>query len=118
MVLWFMRRNYLNDPTLFLHFCDYPSFQEDLDLHSHNARYVCTKFDCNWPAGSGEDFFFSINISEYGFPYCGPSRPPTTMISINANINYIRKLSCKYDIFWLTSSRRRFLNDPTPFLHF
>jgi hypothetical protein len=23
MVLWFMRRTYLNDPTLFLHFCDY-----------------------------------------------------------------------------------------------
>jgi hypothetical protein len=26
-----MRRNYLNDPTLFLHFCDYPPFEEDLD---------------------------------------------------------------------------------------
>jgi hypothetical protein len=35
----------------FLHFCDYPSFEEDLDLHSHHAKYVCTKFDCNWPAG-------------------------------------------------------------------
>jgi hypothetical protein len=60
-----MRRNYLDDPTLFLHFCDYPPFEEDLDLHLiklefpsiHHARYVCTKFDCNWPAGSGEDFF-------------------------------------------------------------
>jgi hypothetical protein len=32
MVLWFMRRKYLNDPTLFLHFCDYPPFEEDLDF--------------------------------------------------------------------------------------
>jgi hypothetical protein len=28
-----MRRKYLNDPTLYLHFCDYPPFEEDLDLH-------------------------------------------------------------------------------------
>jgi hypothetical protein len=38
-----MRRKYLNDPTLFLHFCDYPTFEEDLDfiwtnLNSHHAR--------------------------------------------------------------------------------
>jgi hypothetical protein len=27
-----MRRKYLNDPTLFFNFCDYPPFEEDLDL--------------------------------------------------------------------------------------
>jgi hypothetical protein len=27
-----MRKKYLNDPTLFLYFCDYPPFEEDLDL--------------------------------------------------------------------------------------
>ena len=37
---------------------------------------ICSKFDWNWPAGSGEeDFFFNVKMSEYGFPYCGPSRP-------------------------------------------
>jgi hypothetical protein len=31
----------------------------------------------------------------------------------------MRKLSCKYDLFWLSGSGEgRFLNDPTPFLHF
>jgi hypothetical protein len=45
------------------------------------------------------------------FPYCGPSRPPGTMM---LNLHYIRKLSCKYDLFWLSS----FLNEPTPFLYF
>ena len=49
-------------------------------------------------------FFLNINISEYGFPYCGPSRPPGTMISKNLNLYYIRKLSCKYDLFWLSGS--------------
>jgi hypothetical protein len=48
LVLWFMRRRYLNDPTLFLHFCDYPPFEEDLDfiwinLNSHHARNVWLK---------------------------------------------------------------------------
>jgi hypothetical protein len=28
-----MRRKYFNDPTLFMHFCDYTLFEEDLDLH-------------------------------------------------------------------------------------
>jgi hypothetical protein len=107
MVLWFMRRNHLNDPTRFLQFCDYSPFEEDLDLHLNELDlYVCTKFDCNWSAGSGEkDFFFNINISEYGFRYCGHSRPPETMISRNLNLHYIRKLSCKYDLFWLYGSR-------------
>jgi hypothetical protein len=30
---WFWRRIFLNDPTLFLHFCDYLPLEEDLDLY-------------------------------------------------------------------------------------
>jgi hypothetical protein len=29
--------------------------------------------------------------------------------------HYIRKLSCKYDPFWLSGSGEGFLNDPNPF---
>jgi hypothetical protein len=29
---WFWRRRFLNDPTQFLHFCDYLQFEEDLVL--------------------------------------------------------------------------------------
>ena len=48
--------------------------------------------------------FFNINICKYGFPYCGPSRPPGTMMLTILNLQYIRKLSCKYDLFWLSGS--------------
>ena len=47
--------------------------------------------------------FFNINICKYGFPYCGPSRPPGTMLTI-LNLHYIRQFSCKYDLFWLSGS--------------
>ena len=39
--------------------------------------------------------FFNINICKYGFPYCGPYRPPGTMMWTILNLHYIRKLSCK-----------------------
>jgi hypothetical protein len=35
------------------------------------------------------------------------------------NLHCIRKLSCKYDLFWLSGSAEEdILNDPTLFLHF
>jgi hypothetical protein len=35
-----MRRKYLNNPTLYLHFYDYPSFEEDLDLHLNKLPFM------------------------------------------------------------------------------
>jgi hypothetical protein len=62
-----------------------------------------------------EKIFFNINICKYGFPYCGPSRSPRTMMWTILNLHFIRKPSCRYNLllaqwFW----RRRFLNDPHP----
>jgi hypothetical protein len=58
---WFWRKMFLNDPTLFLHFCDYLPFEKDLALCkiliSLYPRMICTKLDWNWPDGSREDFF-------------------------------------------------------------
>ena len=48
--------------------------------------------------------FLNINICQYGFPYCGPSRPPGIMMLTILNLHYIRQLSCKYDLFWLSGS--------------
>ena len=63
--------------------------------------------------------FFIINIYKYCFPYCGPSRPPWTMMLTILNLHYIRKLSCKYDLFWLSGSEEEdFSMTPTPFLNF
>ena len=45
-----------------------------------------------------------INICKYSFPYCGPSRPPGIMMLTILNLHYIRKLSCKYDLYWLSGS--------------
>jgi hypothetical protein len=44
-----LRRRFLNDPTPFLHFCDYLPLEEDLALYlnklSLHPRIMCTKFD-------------------------------------------------------------------------
>jgi hypothetical protein len=81
---------------------------------------ICTKFDWNWLAGSGKGVFFpNINISKYGFPYCGPSWSPGTMMWTILNLHYIRKLSWKYDLFWLSGSgEKNFQMTPTHFCIF
>jgi hypothetical protein len=40
-----MRRKYLNDPNRFLHFCDYPPFEKDLDLYLNNLDFPLPKDD-------------------------------------------------------------------------
>jgi hypothetical protein len=61
-------------PTPFLHFCDYLPFEEDLalylnNLESHYLRMICTKFDWNWPSGSGEeDYPLYLNNLEFPPP--------------------------------------------------
>ena len=59
-----------------------------------------------------------FNINTYGFPYCGPSRPPGTMMLTILNLHYIRKLSCKYDLFWLSGSGEDFSMKPPHFCIF
>jgi hypothetical protein len=43
MVLWFMRRKYLNDPNLLLQFCGYLPFKEDLALHLNKLEFPSCK---------------------------------------------------------------------------
>jgi hypothetical protein len=35
---WFWRKEFLNDPSPFLHFCDYLSFEEDLALYLNKIK--------------------------------------------------------------------------------
>jgi hypothetical protein len=49
-------------------------------------------------------FFLKINICKYGFPYYDPSRRPGAMMWTILSVHYIRKLSCKYEVFWLNGS--------------
>jgi hypothetical protein len=36
---WFYRSRFLNDPTPFLHFCDYLPFEEDLALYLNKLEF-------------------------------------------------------------------------------
>jgi hypothetical protein len=40
---WFWRRRFLNDPTKFLHFCDYLPFEDDLVLYLNKLESPSTK---------------------------------------------------------------------------
>jgi hypothetical protein len=101
-----------NNPTPFLHFCDYLPLEESwllicTILNSVYLRMICTKFYWNWLAGSGEDFFFNVNTEKYGFSYCNPSRPSGTMLCTNLHLHHIRKLSSKYKIAKLTMCKTK-----------
>jgi hypothetical protein len=43
LALWFWRRIVLKDPTLFLHFCDYLLFEEDLVLYLNRLKFPSPK---------------------------------------------------------------------------
>ena len=45
LALWFLRRRFLNDPTPFLHFCDYLPFEKDLALDLYNFEFPLPKDD-------------------------------------------------------------------------
>jgi hypothetical protein len=75
MAQWFSGGNKFNDLAKFLHF-----YEEDLALYLNNLEFplpmsdlyqVWLKLAC-W---FWRRFFFNTNTNEYGFPYCGPSRP-------------------------------------------
>jgi hypothetical protein len=44
---WFWRRRFLNDPTPFLHFCDYLPFKEDLALYLYKLEFPLPKDKVN-----------------------------------------------------------------------
>jgi hypothetical protein len=43
LVQWFWRRRFLNDPTPFLHFCDYLPFEEDMALYLNKLKFPSPK---------------------------------------------------------------------------
>jgi hypothetical protein len=40
---WFLRRRFLNDSTLFLNFCDYLPFEQDLALYLNKLEFPLPK---------------------------------------------------------------------------
>jgi hypothetical protein len=93
MILWFMRRVYLNDSTLFLNFCHYPLLKRtwtfiSINVDSLHAKIVSTKFDWNWPDVSFWKIFFQYTRKNC-FPSCGPSWPLGTIICTSLNLHYM-----------------------------
>jgi hypothetical protein len=111
---WFSRKNFFSDLTLFLHFCDYLHFEKDLGPLLVQFKIPFTQgwfAPCFIEIGVlvlEKKIFFNINICKNGFPYCGPSRHPGTMMWTILNLHNIRKLSCKYELFWLSGSEEDF----------
>jgi hypothetical protein len=126
MVLWFMRRKYLNDPNLFLHFCDYPpppSPEEDLDLHLNKLEFPSCK-KCLYQVRLILARCFILKDSfQYTntkwFPLlCPPPWPLGTMICTGLNLQNIRKLSYKYELFLLSGSKGKKLTTSPNFCIF
>jgi hypothetical protein len=49
-------------------------------------------------------FFYYLSTCTNIYPYYGPTRPPMGMILIKMDFYYLRKLSCKCELFWSSSS--------------
>jgi hypothetical protein len=108
MVLWFMRRKYVNDPTLFLHFCDYPLWIGLDPFIWINLNFPSCKNGLYQVWLKLVRCFILKDYFQYTlvkmFPSCGPSRSLGTIICTSLNLQCVRKLSCKYELFWLSGS--------------
>jgi hypothetical protein len=119
---WFWRR-FLNDPTPFLHFCDYLPFEADLALYLNKVEFPLPKDDLYqiwfnlvcWFWRRFLKIFSAFSHFRYYLPLEGGYPLP---------LNKLKSPSHKDDLchVWLKLAqwfwRRRFLNEPTPFLHF
>jgi hypothetical protein len=99
---------------MFLHFCDYLPFEEDLALALYNVKSPLPKDDLYqvWLKLAcwfwRKDFSPKINTCKNGFPHCGPGQPPGTMICTNLNLQCFGKLLCKSKLFWLVVREKIF----------
>jgi hypothetical protein len=110
MVLWFMRRKYVNDLPYFQRFCDNPPpLEEDLDLHLNKLEFPSCK-KCLYQVWLKLARCFILNYSvQYTNVKIVSPRVPTltsrTIICISLNMHFVCKLSCKYELFWVNGSQ-------------
>jgi hypothetical protein len=76
------------------------------NLSSFHARMVCTKLDWNWIWARCFilKYFFQYTHVKIASLFWSP-QPPGTIICTKMNLHYVRKLSCKSELFWLSGSR-------------
>jgi hypothetical protein len=120
---WFWRRRFLNDPILFLHFCDYLPLEEDLALYLNKLEFPSPKGNvCQVWLNLACWFWrrFLKNVSVFLlFCYYLPLESGNPL-----HLYKLEFLLPKVDLcqVWLKLAqwflRKNILNDPTPFLHF
>jgi hypothetical protein len=99
--MWFTRRTYLNDPTLFLPFCDYPPSEEDLDLHLNKLE---CKSELLWLSGSQGKKFQMTSPNFCIFMIISPLKRTWLFIWTIQNSLYPRIICTKFDWNWPASS--------------
>ena len=119
-----MRRKFLNDPTPFWHFCNYLPFEEDLALYlkkidfplpKDNLYQVCFTLACWFWIRRFLKILSAFSLFRYYLPLeWGYPLSLNKLESPLPTDNLCQVWLKLAQWFW----RRRFLNDPTPFLHF
>jgi hypothetical protein len=62
--------------------------------------------------------FFPIYKCKNSFPSCVLHLDPRDLICTSLILHYVRKLSCKYSLFWVSGSQGKISNDLAKCLHF
>jgi hypothetical protein len=81
----------------------------------NNLNFVLCQKSLIWNLAFLALWFFRKRFWKNSFPFCGPTRPPESMILTNVILYYVRKLSCKFGVFWFVVLVKRSSNDPTQF---
>jgi hypothetical protein len=74
------------------------------NLNPLHLWMICTKFEWNWPSGSGEDFFFNFLVYFYIFAIISPWKWPMVIIWTNLNPLPPRMICTKFGWNWLSGS--------------
>jgi hypothetical protein len=117
MVPWFIRRKHLNDPTLFLHFYNYPLWR-GLEPSFWKKKWIPFMQESFVPSliEIGLMFHFKRFFSIYKctcvkiVPHLVPPNPRGTIICTKLTLHYVRKLWCKSAILAQWFSRKK-IND-------
>jgi hypothetical protein len=123
MVLW-IRTICLNDPTLFLHFCDHPPFEEDFNIHLTKSEVPsCKKYLFQVWLKLARCFILKDSFQYTNVKIVPPLVSPTLTIRDHNLYKLESALSQKTFIKigvilaqWF--SRENFFNDLAKFLHF
>jgi hypothetical protein len=123
LALRFCRR-FLNDPTPFLHFCDYLPFEKDLALHfsklefsapNDNLDQVWLNLACWFLRKRFLNIFSVFSLFCHYLPLEKGNPLPLYKLESPSTKDDLCQIWFKLvQWFW----RERFLNDSTPFLHF